>query len=193
MSSIKYNFSKARVYGTASINIRAGIVDFEYMTANNHDLMFMIICFFLKIRWMITDEEMVNDLKEVYSNILEKYPSSINDVSKFYINNEQLSGETILNLLTFSKGYIGIDSYLNGTYDYSTLIHIPIVFADKVYQVLNAPERKVFHQYLNFFKNFILDNNQDTSTDRLWYMYGHVSYYRQSMYKHYKRNGIIKY
>lgn len=187
------NHLKYKVYGVATSNITPGNLEFEYLTANNHDLMFLIICFFLKIRWMFTDQEELLELQETYNDIIERYPSSINNVSKDYLNDPKLNGETTLKFLLFKKNNIGIESFFPSDYSNSSVIDIAVVFADKIYQILNAPEKQIFLMYIKAFKKLIFNDNQNTTSEYLREIFSCVSEYRTGMYKHYKKAGIIKF
>lgn len=184
---------KYKVWGSARIFMNSGTPKFEYMTANNFDLMFIIICFFLKMRWMFTDQMELEELKNVYSAIIKKYPSSIDGVSEKCINHSELDGETILNILVNKAGDIGITSDFPFHYSNSSIINIGMIYMDKIYQVLNEPEKTVFKIFIEAFDSLMQDDDKDTSNNRLMDLFDCVSIYRKGMYKKMKKAGIIKF
>jgi hypothetical protein len=158
-------FKPQRPTASVKIEMDTGRVKFEH-SDNNFFLIVLLITLFLKVRWLLSQQQELGAFKDNYFGIINNYPASFDGISRMFILMRELDGINTFKLYVNRAGLYIISNFPI-SYSNVSIIHISLILLDKTYQLLNQNEKNVLYGLLSDVKDYILDDNEDTSMTRL--------------------------
>ncbi len=152
-----------------------GPPDFSYKAKKTFDLTILLICLFLKTGWLFAGQEELINFKDNFSDLIkdDRFPENIRGIST--MPGISKAGKTTLTLYKNKNNNISFVSYFPFTYSNIDIINIGLAFTDKITAMFDDGSKTLCRETFRFFKDIILDDNEDESIERLVFLFGFVS------------------
>ena len=154
-----------------------GSPDFTVKAKKTFDLTILLICLFLKTGWLFAGQEELSNFKDNFSDLIkdDKFPDNIRGISA--MPGISKTGKTTLTLYKNKNknNDIGFVSYFPFSYSNIDIINIGVVFTDKITALFDDGSKTLCRETFRFFKDIILDDNEEESIERLVFLFGFVS------------------
>ncbi len=152
-----------------------GSPDFTVKANKTFNLTILLICLFLKTGWLFAGQEELSNFKDNFRDLIEddKFPDNIRGISA--MPGIVKAGKTTLTLYKNKSNDIGFVSYFPFSYSNIDIINIGVVFIDKITALFDDDSKTLCRETFRFFKDIILDDNEDESNERLAFLFGFVS------------------
>lgn len=159
-------------------DIKNGIPKFNYKAKEPFSLTILLICLFLKTKWLFAGQDDINTFKVNFNDMVkdDSFPESINGISSMLLDFRfNMTGKTTLTLYKNKNGDIRFTSYFPFSYSNIDIINIGIAFVDGVTSLYDNNAKEFCKETFRFFKDIILDDNDDESMERLLHLFDVVS------------------